>query len=281
MSNDHHRILLLGRVASAEMRGVRDAVFAMFADADIRATPVMDEDEVSEWSPHLVVVCQSQPDEFITADVHVLLRRYPLARFVCAAGLWCESDGRNRDVWPIGVRIPARIAAQRLRNERSILDGQQSPLPLTAGREEAFEFDSTAAMPLRSGELNAIVLSPDVDLKQRFETDLRDGGYVIADDSIDLLLWDADPGLPERLADLRRLRRQHPDAVIVALANFAPPEDEQQLIRAGADVVCGKLTTGSELCRVIDTLSKPPGRAPADYHGTPLVLPSTRRPCAS
>lgn len=253
MSNDHHRILLLGRVASAEMRGVRDAVFSMFADADVRATPVVDED--SEWSPHLVVVCQSQPDEFIAADVHRLLRRFPLARFVCAAGLWCESDGRNRNAWPIGVRIPARIAMQRLRNERAVLDGEQPPLPLTAGREEAFEFDATGSTGHRTGALNAIVLSPDAALKSRFESDLRDGGYEVDDNGDDVVLWDADPWLPERLVELQQLRQQAPEAVIVALSNFAPPEDEQRLIRAGADAVCGKLITGTDLRRVISALT--------------------------
>lgn len=245
-----HRVLLLGRAAAAEMRALRDSVFAAFADGEIRAvsSPASIEHFLSnDWKPALVVVCQSHPDEFTPKQVQELIRRFPLARWICAAGLWCESDGRNRNAWPIGVRVPARIAHRRVAIERAVLDGARSPLPLTAGREEAFEYDavSSALPPSRAG--TATVISTDRELRRRFEDDLRIAGYRACDiarsDSPHLILWDADPWNDDRLAELRELRCNHSNARIVALSNFAPPEDEHRLQTAGADFVLCKLET--------------------------------------
>jgi len=117
------RILVLGNCSTFEMRDVMDAVLSCFPDSEIRIQPASFELAAagSEWVPTLVVVCQTWPDEFSRADVLWMFARFPLARWVCCCGLWCESDGRNRDAWPIGVRVPARNALGRLLHERDVL----------------------------------------------------------------------------------------------------------------------------------------------------------------
>jgi hypothetical protein len=146
------RILILGESSAAEMRGVLDAVLSCFPQVEIRLarSPSQMQDD-SDWSPALIVVCQTWPDEFSRRDVLRLFARFPLARWVCCFGEWCESDGRNRDAWPIGVRVPARDALGRLLRERDVLLQGTPALPLTAGREEAFEFDGWCPDRSRSG----------------------------------------------------------------------------------------------------------------------------------
>jgi hypothetical protein len=94
------------------------------------------------WFPELVLVCQHGSDEFTTQDVHGLIGRFPLARLVCCYGPWCASDGRTRDIWPLAVRVPVELAAERIRRELEVLSGRRPPLPLTASRDEIFLFDN-------------------------------------------------------------------------------------------------------------------------------------------
>jgi hypothetical protein len=104
----------------------------------VRSAPNPDD----QWFPDLVLVCQQWPDEFSESDVRRLLSLYPLARFVCAYGLWCESDGRSRDIWPLSVRVPVRCTADRMRRELEVVAGLRRPLPLTASRDEIWLFDA-------------------------------------------------------------------------------------------------------------------------------------------
>lgn len=92
--------------------------------------------------PDLVIVCQSWPDEFSAEEVSAVLGRWPLAQWVCCYGAWCDSDGRTRTIWPISVRVPVREATSRLnRVWQVVTESRSQPLPLTASRDEAFEFD--------------------------------------------------------------------------------------------------------------------------------------------
>lgn len=54
--------------------------------------------------PDLVVILQSHPDEFSSAETARLLTRAPIARLIVIAGAWCEADGRRRDLWPMALR---------------------------------------------------------------------------------------------------------------------------------------------------------------------------------
>jgi hypothetical protein len=94
------------------------------------------------WFPDLVIVCQHWPDEFTDRQVRRLIGLFPLARVSCCYGPWCASDGRSREIWPLSVRVPVELAAERIRRELDVLAGRRRPLPLTASRDEVFLFDS-------------------------------------------------------------------------------------------------------------------------------------------
>jgi len=144
-------VLVIGDESSTAMQPVRICVEGLVADgADARfaadATKLSEDTGWNGWHPDLVVVCQHWSDEFGEPDVQRLLESYPLARLVCCYGLWCESDGRTRDVWPLSVRVPARSAAERIGCELAVIAGTRAPLPLTASRDEIFLFDAAGSM---------------------------------------------------------------------------------------------------------------------------------------
>src|SRR5690606_18587853 len=101
-----------------------------------------------EWFPDLVVVFQSWPLEFPRHCVLELLKAFGPARWVVCTGAWCESDGRNHDVWPQALRVPVRRAVPRLQAELEVLQGARPAQPLTASRDEVFEFQVQAGREL-------------------------------------------------------------------------------------------------------------------------------------
>lgn len=143
------RVLLIGDHARSEMFPVRNWLTSRTDAAEVRQTlelPLAGDEVIHEWLPDLVIVCQSWPDEFPAHDVADSLGHWPLAMWVVCYGAWCQSDGRTRTNWPIGLRVPVQSAADRLNHLWSILLGEcRDPLPITASRDEAFEFDLSAA----------------------------------------------------------------------------------------------------------------------------------------
>ncbi|MEZ5940007.1 MAG: hypothetical protein R3C18_01360 [Planctomycetaceae bacterium] len=93
--------------------------------------------------PDLIVVCQQHPDEYTQAEVNQLLEQHPLTRIVCAAGPWCLSMRRTRDLWPPAVLIDREQAKARIQRELDVYLGNRVPLPRTAALEEVYAFDNT------------------------------------------------------------------------------------------------------------------------------------------
>lgn len=143
-------ILVVGEFDRSEFVWVRDWLVRVDAVANVRHSKVLpvSQDARAEVSrqpladPDLVIICHSWPDEFSSAEVTQVLGRWPLALWVCCYGAWCASDGRTRSIWPISVRVPVVEAENRLNHVWRVLTEQRGePLPLTASRDEAFEFD--------------------------------------------------------------------------------------------------------------------------------------------
>ncbi|MEX0715608.1 MAG: hypothetical protein WD066_03435 [Planctomycetaceae bacterium] len=140
---DPIRVLLWGDPTPVEMRPVALHLLSLpvaivpSSDTfgiDRAAFPLDDE-------PDLVVALQSWPDEFPRTVVERAIARFPLARWVCCYGEWCASDGRSRDIWPPGARVPVASARSRIARELAVIRGDLSPLPPTASRDEVFAFD--------------------------------------------------------------------------------------------------------------------------------------------
>ena len=243
-------ILILGRTQAAEMQAVVASVRTHVSPRNIQTVSDIESASrlVSEenWFADLVVVCQNWPDEFSESDVQQLLSLFPLARWICCFGVWCESDGRNRDIWPPAIRTPARNAEARIRRELAVLKGTHPVLPLTASRDETYEFDYAVPFPKTTG-LRVRVNSPDLEYRRTLEAMLRAAGHHVIrqpnDDIPDVLLWDADPWSERLAGEIQDFHARHPHVAIVALMTFAHPEMIEAIKACGARNVVPKLTS--------------------------------------
>ena len=219
-----------------------------------------------DFFPDLVVVCQTWPDQFSRCAVERLLGHMPLARIVCCYGDWCDSDGRNRTFWPTAVRVPANAAETRIRRELDVLQGERTPLPFTASRDEAFGFDAVPAgdrFPVDCGCVPVAstvpiqVTSPDRALRHGVQDLVRRcGGRVVeSDDALRLergiRVWDLDPWGHQSARELRRFCANQPETGVVGLMGFPRPEDIPQAKRCGASRVVSKCSAFERLPEAI------------------------------
>lgn len=244
-------ILVLGRLDSPEMEIVRKSLTLIRANVTLGS---MNGTTIVEPSlfPDLIVVCQHWPDEFNSHQVHSLLTQYPLARLVCCYGPWCESDGRNRDIWPPGSRIPASGFERRLPLEIALLLDLRNAtfLPLTASLTELFEhqFSDDTLVPL-AGRFS--VLSPDRAWKTMLESVLQTSGCQIAPAAeADVVLFDLDPGTAEQMATMSTLG-DDPHCCVIALVGLLTSDVSDHAQRHGASAVAPKLLPFTSLYEII------------------------------
>jgi len=151
----------------------------------------------ADWYPDLVIVFQSWPDQFGAAEVQKLIGMLPLARWVCCFGAWCESDGRNKAIWPQSIRVPARSAEWRIRDELWVLADRRNALPLTASRDEIFGFDHSEHVMDVSVDLPVCVISADAAFRLYLQDLLRAANCRIENSqnasAAGIVVWDADP----------------------------------------------------------------------------------------
>ena len=270
-------ILILGRTQAAEMQAVVASVRNYVSPGSIQT--VSDVETASRlvsgenWFADLVVVCQNWPDEFSDADVQQLLSLFPLARWVCCFGVWCESDGRNRDIWPPAIRTPARNAERRIRSELAVFKGTHPVLPLTASRDETYEFNYAVPYSKTTGS-RVIVNSPDLEYRRTLEEMLRAAGHHVIraqnDDIPDVLLWDADPWSERLAGEIQNFCARHPNVAIVALMTFAHPEMIEAIKICGAQNVIPKLTSHVTLLDELEEAASHISRFNAPHRDTTL-----------
>lgn len=138
------RVLLCGDPRTAEFQVARHDVSAIIPPETISQVTCLA--ELREWladreHPDLLVIVQTWPDEFHFTDVLALPGFGPFSRVICCYGPWCVSDGRNRQDFPLAVRVPLEQFRSALGDEWQQLtkpDEVHSPLPWTAGRDEVF-----------------------------------------------------------------------------------------------------------------------------------------------
>lgn len=210
--------------------------------------------------PDLVVVLQSHPDEYPTAEIARLLKRAPIARLVVVGGAWCEADGRRRDLWPAAVRVPAVWAIQRLQAEWSLLTGETgNPVPLTATRDERFAADHPQTdASLAGGALT--VVSPDRAWRETCCLLIEQtGGSVESDPAHAGILWlDGDPWESGGRPQLTAYREAHSELPIVVSLDFPLPELVEQVRAAGASTVVPKLAPEAFLLRELQRMASAP-----------------------
>ena len=242
-------ILVLGESDREELRPLTRWIKARFkAESRCIYSPNVDRAFVEfsvDQFPDLMIVLQSWPNEFSTHEVTRLLSFAPLARIVVCYGAWCESDGRNRSIWPHSVRVPLSTAQTRIEREWSSLQSACDfpSIPLSASREEAFaaeqQYGNSEQFPPP-----ILIDSPDVAYRQYLSECLSDANTMseaVKPHSVCTVLFDADPWGTERIASLKRLQNQHSNAVIVALTSFVQPQIVEELRHLCVDRVLPKL----------------------------------------
>ena len=254
MEGSQHRVALIAVDSSAELRPIRKIVQEELSGWDIREFDHLGEltEAAGEFSPDIAIVCQRWRDQFVPADIASALGHFPLARWICVYGAWCESEGRHGSRWPLAVRIPIWSFRTRLLGEIAIVDGQRPVLPITADREEIFESDVLTEFPeFQPGNATATAISPDPGIRAWLKDVLEESGFETTgkspDKNPDLVVIDLDPITGNSCRRLESLRQDQPTARIVVLRDSVEACRDPEIQNAGADVILAKLAPTAEL----------------------------------
>jgi hypothetical protein len=217
---------------------------------------------VDSWArePQLVIVCQSWSDEYTSAEILSLYRRWPLSRVVCVAGAWCAADGRTRQAWPLALRVMCWGAAERVAREWHGLPATR--LPWTATREEIVLFDYGGDSRNSGAGRSAVMVLADRAYAETASAMLRSAGWSTAvyrspsaaasHTDATVAVMDLEPWSDERLCDVRRLAQRWP---VVGLAAFPTCEFVDEVTAAGVRAVVPKLAPCERLLRTLSLVN--------------------------
>ncbi|HAH46492.1 hypothetical protein [Gimesia sp.] len=251
-------VLLIGH-QSPEMEPVFSSVQEICCGVQTIEISGIDEISTVTTSPDLIIVCQNWPDEFAPDVLDDLVYRFPLSRFICCFGAWCESDGRTRMIWPFSIRVPARRATSRIQQEWEIIQSSSEILPLTAGRDEVFLWESTD-LSFRLDDqgiaLRVSVVSGDRQYCRMLEDQIRVWGGKVVPPShqpkADVVVYDLDPWE----SVLGELMIRTDPAPVIGMMGLAHPELIAAAKRWGVRQVVTKLAPEAELLHAIRYIRK-------------------------
>lgn len=251
---EQETVLIVGNYQTHEMRGVLDSVNEICCGAQFYHCSSLNTISEEVAFPALIIVCQSWPDEFSTSEVNDLISQFPISRLVCCYGVWCESDGRTRTNWPLSIRVPARSAHARIQQEWNIAQGKANVFPLTAGRDEIFQ--SETSLEQFGLDIDGIsplikVTSGDCQYKAMLEELIVSWKGRIAkqghNNDVDLLLVDLDPW--ELVVSDLTLQDSLPVMIgVMGLAHYETITEAKQL---GIEAVVCKVAPEQELFQAI------------------------------
>ncbi len=228
--------------------------------------------------PQMTVVLQSWSDESSRPDVNQLIGRTLFRRLLCCFGPWCESDGRNRDVWPAALHVPVRLAESVIAAELHRIESGGPSVPPTSARDEVFahRMDATTDGRGLSGlqDMNGAVISPDRVFRKTVCSMLGDYGLrslhlplvasgrrIVPRETlrgpIHLVFHDLDPW--GRLAEdsLTAARRMFPSSTVLGIASMPDAGISTEIADAQIDIVIPKLDFENglrwHLKRLLDT----------------------------
>lgn len=225
-------------------------------------------DETQLAAADLVIVVLDSPDQYTEDQIEDALANSPLTRWLCVYGPWSESDGRNKSVWPFGVRVPWQRFPQRLSQEIAIFRNELAPLPLTATRNESFLFEQRQLETIAavSASLPVVVVTEDMALADYYHQFLvrtgydplveRTAGSSDAATSPRVVLLDLDPWNKRRRQDLvRRIGTLDQRAFLIGVTNEINPDVIADMHAAGLPVVLPKLMGESALLRALTSIA--------------------------
>lgn len=230
------RILVIGQTAREEARSLQEWIKDTLRPAEL--LEFADLESVTSLSlPDLVIVFQSWSDEFPSGQIDRIAQMAPLARWVVCYGAWCESDGRNRDIWPLAIRVPMRSARSRILQEWRLLHGDAtSVMPMSASREEIFANDHSQDFgpvdPDFTDGSSVTIVSPDPEFR-KYLGELLAAKSAGGQDSQSLgcHTWviDIDPWSEEQLRRVEQIKLKAPHDGIICLTNLLENSDLAEL----------------------------------------------------
>lgn len=245
-------LLVVGHAEHAEMQAVADCVAELVPTKQLfRAVTIADAENrpaSGEVFPDVVIVCQLWPDEFTRNDIEWLFARFPLAAVLVCCGSWCDSDGRNRHLWPPAVRVPAAASAAVIRRVWEEAVAGRPPLPATASIEEVFARQHAGSIKnIAHGKHGCIgVASADPAIRSWMNDTLAAAGFPTAVDTPEktawrAAIWDAPVWGERAMSELRQFRDAHEGIPLLALIGGLRPHQAEEATACGADCVLPKI----------------------------------------
>ncbi|MCA9041076.1 MAG: hypothetical protein KDA65_12060 [Planctomycetaceae bacterium] len=220
----------------------------------------------------LVIVGLDSPDQYSADEVEQILSASPLTRWICVTGPWSESDGRNRATWPFAVRVPWQRFPTRFLQEVAIYQDRLSPLPLTASRNECFQFEPQTARANAStsdsNHANTLLITDDPALEEYYRKLLQRAGFTVQSERFTIwaenfpdyhsmkgiCLIDLDPWNKQRINLLQEWKRATSSGTKwIGLTNEINPEVITSMKHQGLSNVIPKLMGEAELLQELQT----------------------------
>ena len=209
--------------------------------------------------PEMTVVLQSWSDESAQPDVNQLIGKTLFQRLLCCIGPWCESDGRNRDVWPDALCVRCRLAESVIAAELRSINAGHLPVPPTSSRDEVFAHRMAATTHgLGLQDMNGAVIGPDRVFRKTICSTLRDDGLrsvhlplitsrhrIVSREAsrgpIHFVIHDLDPWDELTEYSLTASRRMFPLATVLGIASMPDAGIRAELDDSQIDSVVPKL----------------------------------------
>lgn len=223
-----------------------------------------EDDGASLSEADMTIVLQSWSDQFSKRNADRLIGQTLFRRLICCYGAWCESDGRNRDIWPDAHRVPLRLV-QRVIEWEVIRIGRGEPaVPPTSARDEIFAYrlgepEDWAPLPALV-TMNSAIISPDAVLRRTVKMLLRDLGMKslslplirvngrqrikpkeTSRGPVHFVIHDLDPWGPLVEESLANARRMFPKAEILGMATMGDAGLTSEIVDEGIQSVIPKL----------------------------------------
>ena len=176
----------------------------------------------------VTLVLQSWSDQYSRTQISRLAGQHIFGRLYCCYGPACESDARNRDLWPDAVRVSLRLASATILAD---LNERREILPLTAAPDEVFAHRAIRR-DSDSPSGHVAIISPDSSFRKSLQQllthaditnvcyDLLTGTETESDQAVDCILHDLDPWGAWMEESLDHARELYPFADLKGIASM-------------------------------------------------------------
>lgn len=266
------RAVLVGDASPVEMASCADwlaecADVSRFVDAETAAKELAE----GTCEPEVIVLAQSRPDQFSSAQIDRLRRAAPLSPVVSLLGSWCEGEMRTGFPYPGVMRVYWHQWFPRVARELERIAAHGCPiwsLPPTVSENDRWLVRGAEASRPRHDDraahrgLVAICAMHDVTAGGLADS-CRDAGFAVVSATAgrtpmvagaDAAILDGHRNRNRLAEEIGQLTRLPGPAPIVVLMNFPRVEDVQFARSAGATAVVSKPFFNDDLVWQLDRM---------------------------